>query len=55
MPLKNTYFYPEAESNVFLKTKFFYGNKMYNYNMVLVAISTSVSELSETEMIPEEI
>lgn len=55
MTLKNTYFYPEAENNVFLRIKSSYGSKIYNYTMFLVAISTSISKLRETEMIPEEI
>lgn len=55
MTLKNIYFYPEAENDVFLKIKSSYGSKIYNYIVVLVATSTSISKLRETEMIPEEI
>lgn len=48
MSLKNTYFYPEAESSVSLKIKLFYGSRMYNYTIVSVVVSTFTSELRKT-------
>ena len=45
MSLKNTYFYPEAESSVSLKIKLFFGSRMYNYTIVSVLVSTFTSEL----------
>ena len=48
MSLKNTYFYPEAESSVSLKIKLFFGSRMYNYTIVSVLVSTFTSELRKT-------